>query len=176
MARNSALPAIIRLRSMTDAAADDVFQGITYWTNDQLEEILDTTATQVLDAPLTAACRNETALWYTFDVPAHRMFDTAVEVRDSDNNLLVVDADYSLNIPLRRIIPLTATVPATVTLLVFDLNEAAAEVWQQKADHRASYIDHKAGGQTLYFEQEYRHCVERALFYRSKALRRWQIR
>ncbi len=57
--------------------------------------------------------------------------------------------------------------------LVFRIYDALAELWQSKADQRFNYIDWKAQNNKMNMAQEYQHCVDRALFYRSKTIRTW---
>jgi hypothetical protein len=55
-----------------------------------------------------------------------------------------------------------------VSFTVYDIYRAAASVWEQKAAHRAQYVDIKAGPNSMKLQQEYEHAVQRAAYFKSK--------
>ncbi len=54
----------------------------------------------------------------------------------------------------------------------YDLNSAAADVWEEKAAVPAEDFDFNADGSQLYRSQVYRHAMQQARYYRSKRVPR----
>lgn len=176
-----ALP-IARLRTMTDAATDDLFNGVTFWTDDQLQDHLDAQSGPKVDLTLTASTMlvNGVTDWRTqfFNVRTR-------EAYDYERNAQVVDASgYAINSLYftvdwqRQMVTLTTDVTTQqayyLRVTIFDMWDTAAEVWLEKAHQRAQYVDVKAGNHKIEFAQEYEHCLREALNYRSRRVRRFR--
>jgi len=171
---------IDRLRVLTEAARTDEFQGVLYWSDDQLEEVLDearvSTPTRLSLVPSTKLISGEEA-WYVQSAKFSRhlgfeddytvystagtevdssyytveKYGTALEVTFDPNN--VTNADYEIELTL------------------YNLNWAAAEVWGRKADQRLELVDMKAGAHQFKGSQERQHCLDRQIYFRNKSAR-----
>lgn len=175
MARLGMAALILALRSMTAAQADEAtVNDITYWTDDQLETILDKYRQDLLRQSLTSIPLQVDGVMdysrYTFPIP----FGYMIERPDTDeeeptfrlyNSLgtLIPAADYAVD-PVQGVITFieAQTTPRVMYLRyrLFNMNLAAAQVWREKAAHRAHFITWRTGAHTLHDDQEYQHCLE----------------
>lgn len=170
--RTSMASIISEVRQYGQAAPDDVFDGVTYWSDQQLQTIADRNsklgkvkAKQVdpdglifkLVVPKTIAVENDIRLFTT---------DTVIEVT----------ADFTYDHDTQE---LTFAAPQTPTEYfvygrIVRIYNALAELWQNKADQRFNYIDWKAQNNKMNMTQEYQHCIDRALYYRGKTIRNFE--
>ena len=166
MARATMADLIQELRALTDTAENQVvIGGTSYWTDDQLQDILDRHKSFVVDVALVPApgyvsgTRVTTDYYIPVDIQS-RYMETDLTVVDSLGN--TPEIGYTADLPGQRIV-FDSDTDGTAYYLrgtVYGMRACAAEVWQQKAAQRAALINWKAGGQTLNEDQEYQHCVE----------------
>jgi len=157
---------ILELRRMTDASATEVkVNNVQYWTDDQLQGILDAYRHDVLDLPLLPASQREAGndVTYRYYIPD----EVGTWIENDPLYLSVVDENgnavsgYTYDSINRYMLFTTNTSGATRLLRCrfFDMRLAAARVWFEKAGHRVALINWKAGGQNLNEDQEYQHCM-----------------
>lgn len=160
-------PLIDLLRQWGQAANEtDIFDTVTYWTDQQLQDILDNNSERKI-ARLYPQNVDETV--FTADLPRHYYPDTAtVEYLDEDVAKVTTVATYDF---LTSEIALTVSADAISGRFV-NMWKALADLWGQKAAMRASFVDNKSGQNSLKSEQEYMHCIERQAYYRNKFIRR----
>ena len=166
---------VTRLRSITSAATDDVFNGVTYWTDEQLQDILDAHTLGVQDLPLSegALYTNGVLDWQKQTYHLARGYDVASDVTILDSLGVVVTGTVNTQ---SKAVSLTAGSQGTqyyVRATVYDMYEAAAEVWSLKASQRSDYVRWKAGNYQANAAEEYQHCLERSSYYRAKRVRRF---
>lgn len=151
MARTSMSSLITRLRGMTNAGtADYTIAGSAYWTDDQLQEVLDQHRRDlnrvVLDPEPEYA--GGTAYYYDYYAPvgnleAYNATDANVfQVEDMDGDAAGT-ADYTADY-LRGVIRFDADQGGTSYYLrgrTYNVNAAAADVWRRKAAHVADRFD-----------------------------------
>lgn len=164
--RNGMVNHILELRRMTDASATEVkINNVQYWTDDQLQSILDVYRHDVLDLSLLPASQREagTDVTYRYYIPdevgAWIENDATVFSVVDENGVAQTDYTYD---GINRYILFSANTSGATRLLrcrFFDMRLAAARVWFEKAGHRVALIDWKAGGQNLNEDQEYQHCM-----------------
>lgn len=165
--RTGMISLILELRRMTDASSNEVtIDGVQYWTDQQLQDLLDSYRVDVLDLELIPAKQRENGadVYYRYYLPdsvgAWVENDPSVfQVVDEDGNLA---AGYTFN-TIDRYVLFTSNTSGATRLLrcrYYDLRKTAARVWYEKAGHRVQLIDWKAGGQNLNEDQEYQHCME----------------
>lgn len=165
--RESMLGFIKELRRMTDASSTETFvDGVQYWTDDQLQTILDMYRRDVLDVTLLPAYQKEAGSNVTYRYYIPDTVGTWIEndplylqVLDENGNVLT---DYTYDTSNRYIL-FNSNTDGAIRLLrcrFFDLRLAASRVWFDKAGHRVALIDWKAGGQSLNEDQEYQHCMQ----------------
>lgn len=164
------------LRSITHASTTDSFHGLTYWSDDQLQDVLDRNSALLRQSPLRADVQNVggatdyTLQFFTFS-PALWLEEATLSIRDVDG--VVTATSYTLNVDKNSITfdsnPADKRWYATARL--HDINAAAADVWGQKAAHRADYITWRAGQHRADREQEYKHCLQMQAYYKGKTVR-----
>lgn len=167
-ARNTMGAVIAQLRQYGAAATDDVFNGVTYWTDEQLQQIADRNSRQgfIKLEPVDPA-----GLVYRLHrVPTVQM-ENSMTIYEDENT--PVTATFTYNADTQE---LTFTAPlGNSTYYVFgraiQIYDALADLWQVKADLRYQYIDWKAQNNRSNMRQEYQNCIERANYYRGKRVR-----
>lgn len=158
---------ILELRRMTDASANEVsVNGVQYWTDDQLQSILDAYRHDVLDLALIPASQREAGsdVVYRYYIPN----EVGSWIENDPTVLSVVTDDgdtaptYTYDSTNRYFLFAADTGGATMLLRCrfYDMRLAAARVWFEKAGHRIQLVNWKAGGQSLAEDQEYQHCME----------------
>lgn len=158
---------ILDLRRMTDASALEVkVNDVQYWTDQQLQDILDGYRTDVLDLAMIPAAQKAagSTVYYRYYFPdnvgSQIEYDpTVFSIVDENGNPAPT---YTYN-PGDRYITFSADTTGVTYLLrcrFFNMRTAAARVWFDKAGLRVQLIDWKAGGQSLNEDQEYQHCMQ----------------
>lgn len=156
---------VAELRRMTDTKENEVdINGVMYWTDDQLQSILDKRRKYVQDALLLPVPEvvNSVTTWTRYHMPE------VAGVWERSTMFQVVTST-GVAAPTHTIEYDAGIVTFAVTTdgqsyyirgRLYDLNKAAAQVWLDKAAHRAELIRWKAGTHTLDEDQEYQHCLE----------------
>jgi hypothetical protein len=164
---------LLTLRSLASAAPDDLFHGVTYWTDAQLTGIVLKYRETVRLAKLTHVPTydengNEQFRVFTMPTLSPGMEIDPATIVLSHATGTPHNVDFEL---VNEEITLSSDLTADgvyITFVFYDMYLAAAEVWDQKASHRHNYVDAKTGNQSLKLSQEYEHCLARANFYRGK--------
>lgn len=162
-------PLIDYLRREGNASETDSFEGVTYWTDEQLQDILDQTGERLVG---TVSVATVDGTIYRLDSPRHIYPDPDTIVLLDEDFAVVADAvthDF-----LRNEYTFVSDPEISYVQAVFiNMWKAVAELWDNKANQRYGFIDNKSGQNALKSHQEYEHCVERAKYYRSKIIKRW---
>lgn len=178
--RGSMSPLVSKLRGLCAAGPSDYQIGsLTYWSDDQLEAILDSTAHTRKGIRLLALPAFTDGAWRTFDyvIPMEAGADfeapgagSGFALRDSGGDE-VPPAAYTLNLPARRITFSADQGGATFTVdaRAYNVYLAAAMVWEQKAAHAAGEVSWGADNHRIDAGQEYEHCLTMARHYRRLA-------
>lgn len=167
-ARDSMVYIVALLRQYGQAATDDVFNGTTYWTDDQLQSIADSNGVRGYVKLKRVDPDN---LIYRLVMPK--------SLRPEDNLRIFTIGDtevttgFTYNTDTQE---LTFDEALTEDLyraygLVINLYDALAQLWGQKAEQRFNYIDWKAQNNKMNMEQEYKHCLDRQSYYRARRVR-----
>jgi hypothetical protein len=176
-ARTGMTEIIDELRTLAEAGTADYTAGTkTFWSDDQLQSILDRHAYVLEDqAMLMVPTRKvggysytnyfigrewieqEPAGTSTFKITDTNGATVAAALYDVDYNIGAVtfDADQG------------AAVNYFVTCVSYDLNAAAAEVWQKKTSHYASAYNFSTDNHNVSREQLYIHAKEQMEYYRA---------
>jgi hypothetical protein len=180
MAARSGLSNLItRLRGMTATGSADYTVGaLTYWTDDQLEDVLDRNRLDVRDEVLTSHYvlgTAGTAQVYDYTSRYHNFESTtggtAIFYLAFDTGERVGTALYTPDYDSGKI-TFAANTGGSVLYLnarAYDLNAAAAEVWTMKADHVADRFDFAADGATFKVSQLQKQYMQRAARYTAMA-------
>lgn len=167
---------IAQLRRLAAVSVGDVtVGGETYWTDDQLEDVLDRRRTEYRGVGLGPIMGTPAQTTYT---------DYLLPTRDLEYDALGGADGFTLLDSTGAAAP-AHTVDVSAGLIVFDadtggasfyldyrtydLNAAAADVWEMKASFVASAVDWRSDNHQISASQEYEHCMKRAREFRSKA-------
>lgn len=167
--RTAMQPLIDYLRREGQAASDDEFNGVTYWTDQQLQDILDQVSERQVAYVKKATI---SGLIYVFDAPRH-IYPDPDEITFLGADLEEISATYTYDL-LRNELTFTSDPEISYVQASFvNFWVAAAQLWGEKANQRFTFIDNKSGQNSLKMEQEYHHCVARQQLYRNRRIRRW---
>lgn len=182
--RTGMINLIQELRSLTDSVLNETeVNGVSYWTDEQLQDILDDNSESVLDTPLTArpAYYNGVYEYKRFYIPYRWIEEPITDetlLLTESNTFFIVDS-YGVEVsPLSYVynkrqnyIEFTSGQTVLSFFLranVIDLYRSASQVWQQKASHRYQLVKYKAGQHQIDEDSEYKHCLERATYYSKR--------
>lgn len=174
---------IALIRQFGHVDVDDMtLGGITYWSDEQLEEIADRHLYPTLIPLLPKQVVGRTI--YTLDAPRHYYGEQNVYTDDvlTGVNLLVFNQsktpvstafEYA---PNRNMFTFTTDLSADYKYYVqgnfINLYEALAELWGLKASQRFDYISFKGGDNKMDMDQEFNHCKQQEQHYRNLIARR----
>lgn len=177
-ARNSMADLILTLRGLTSAgSAEYTVNGSAYWTDQQIQDVLDRHVRVVRDEELTGfeSQVNGSSVWYDYQ-SRYRFFETSSGgtarfiVKDVSGSAIGT-ASYSVDYP-RGMVTFSADTGGLSYLLdgySFDLNAAAADVWQQKAAHYVTAYDIGTDNHNLRRSQIIDNCLKMSKDYSSGA-------
>lgn len=160
-------PLIDYVRRHGAAATDDEFFGVTYWTDEQLQDILDSISSwsavklvQVSNTIYKPDMRNN--FWIESDT-----------IRLLDTKLNELDTSFTYTPGLNE---LTIAQEGDYVILarMFNMWEALADLWLRKAEQRFDSINFKAGNNKMNLEEEYEHCIKNYELYRRRIIRRYK--
>lgn len=170
MARSTLANLITTLRGMADAGtADYTSGGATYWTDDQLEDILDRHETIVNYQSMTArGTQGAGTVSYTEYWTGYRHWEDGATIQDASGATMGT-ADYSFDANRGRVTFAANTLGAArfVTGTVYDLNLAAAEVWRKKAAYYTKAYDVSTDNHSLKRSQLAAQCLQMARAYEA---------
>lgn len=168
---------ILRLRGMANVGtADYTVAGASYFTDDQLQEVLDANRTDLNRYPMTQVVEYEggTAQYFEYRVP-YRYFEeaasgSAVWAVEDDDGDFAGTSSYSADY-INGIVRFTADQLGTAYWLrgrSYNLNAAAADVWRRKMAWRAEFISFSADDQSFSANQWFTHCAQMVEFYEGQ--------
>lgn len=158
---------IDELRHFGNAGLADEFEGVTYWTDGQLQDIADrhgkrgSVKIKVVD-PENKVYRLVAPRVGSFETDIKVLNEAGAEVSGGTYSYATAEVSFT-----------TTQTDDTYWIYGFfvDINAALAELWELKAAQRFDYIDWKAQNNRMNMKQEYDHCLDRARYYRSKKIR-----
>jgi hypothetical protein len=168
---------IADLRSMTAAGtADYSLAGTAYWSDTQLQTVLDKYRTDVYYDEMTPIPHYPAGggvEYLTYRAHYNNLEDgTAITITDPTGGT-VGTSDYTLDAP-RGIVTFgtdrmaTGTVTYYLTGQTFDPNSAAADVWNQKASHYVTAYDFSTDNHNLRRGQIIDNCLKMAKEYTNR--------
>ena len=180
--RNTLSGLILRMRSYGEAAEGEAsVNGVKYWTDLQLQELLDDNRTLAWDVPLVtvsyAAGKDASGTItrkYFYTIPDS--VSPWIEEKESPDSILVdssgiiVDTgNFTLHGKEVRITG--GNTPPTLYLRAntFNLYAAVSDLWLVKSSHRAFLINLKGGGYTLQEDQHWQHCISMHKYFNQRS-------
>lgn len=164
---------ISELRMMADCGADDyTIAGVPFWTDAQLQKILDNHRTELKWEEMTAQEEGDgTYLDYSIGYGnlEQTTGGTAIFIVQDLNGAAVSSSSYSVDYA-RGVVTFNADTTGTayyVTGRYYDMQGAAAEVWRKKQGHYASAVDFSTKVHNIRRSQLWEHAKERAEHYES---------
>lgn len=164
---------IRRFRAMTNAgAADYEIAGVPYWSDAQLQEVLDNHRMDFYDELLDSVPQmtsGGTVKYFRYNAPYRNLesgtnFSLALTAGGS------VTASYSVDYNA-GVITFTTDQRGTAYFLTgktYMMESAAADVWDQKAAYYSLSYDVKTDGHDLTRSQLYKQAREQATFWRGR--------
>jgi len=182
MARNTMNQLIGLLRNWTQVTASDytitaASGTVTYWSDDQLQAVLDRHRTYVRREELECIpeLTGGTSYYYDF-FSKYRHFEltdggTAVFLVEDSNGDARSTSTWTANYWDGYIRFTTDQVGMALYLTgrSYDVHQAAAEVWRTKAANVSAYYSFSADGQRLDRSDWYRHATAQAEFHERQA-------
>jgi hypothetical protein len=177
-ARSGMADIIAELRMLSSAGtADYSLAGADFWSDSQLQDILDRNA-WVMDAePMTAAPAYIDGGYYEYiNYYIGRGWlekssgGTAIfYVMDYDGSI-ISSTLYSVDYNIGQVAFTTDQATESIRLVTctsYDVNASAAEVWRKKASYYHSAVNFSTDGHNISREQMYLHCMEQARYFET---------
>lgn len=181
MARAGMVNIIQELRSITNAGTADYTSGtVSYFTDDQLQMLLDRTQFITRLAPLRPIpVRNgNLTQWYDYEIPEQlgvwfeeNATTGAWAVKDGTGNTMAYSTDYTVNYQ-SHIVTFANDTKGSAYLLdckAYDLYAAAAFCFRQKAGFEARAVDFSSDNHSVKASQRRDYCIKMAEYYEQKA-------
>jgi hypothetical protein len=168
---------ITRLRGMTNAGIADFTVGAVSWFSDsQLQQILDTHRVDVYREPLTDQVTYDsggTARYYNYYfAPGEYEEGTAAFIVATARGSALAGTVMNIDYQAGHISFGTVSQGGTAYYLTarrYDINAAAADVWRQKAAAVACRYDFASDGQSMHRSQMYAQFMQMAAIYDAQA-------
>jgi hypothetical protein len=153
----------VRLKTAT--AEDEVtIGGITYWSDEQLQEYVDRHRIDMRNVALIPYPEyvdgiRSTVRYYLPQTMGQWVETDTLTVVDSLGNAAPT---YTVDLPSRLVLFDADTLGKAyyIRTRFYDVRPAIADIWLDKVGLRVELIDWKAGGQNLAEDQEYQHCLD----------------
>lgn len=172
-ARSGMADVISDLRSMTDASAEDyTVAGVPYWSDAQLQRILDKHRTDLKWVEMEAIEEGSGAyLEYSIGYGSLEQTTggTAIFLVQDVNGTTISSSNYSVDYS-RGLVTFTSDTSGTayyVTARSYDLEGAAAEVWRNKQSHYGAAVDFSTRVHDIKRSQLFEHARQMAEHYAS---------
>lgn len=173
-ARTGMAEIISDLRGMTDTSTDDYeLAGVPYWTDAQLQRILDNHRTELKWSEMEAQ-EEASGAYLEYSIGYGNLEQTtggtAIFIVQDVNGDTVSTSEYSVDYQ-RGVVTFNEDTAGTayyVTGRFYDLEGAAAEVWRRKQSHYAKAVNFSTKAHNISRAQLYDHAKEMAELYESK--------
>lgn len=166
---------ITELRGLTEAGANDyTIANNVYWTDRQLQDILDRRVTKFDFEPMMMVpARASGGYTYTDYYIGRKWIEqeaagtTIFKIQDY-NGSAIGTALYSIDYNVGKITFATdqgSPIAYMVTCSCYDINAAAADVWRKKSSHYASAYDFSTDNHSVKREQLYTHALKQVDYF-----------
>lgn len=178
MARSTMSLLIQDLRGMTDTTYDDYTVGqLRYWTDDQLNNVLDRRRREVFRHPLSPieTYSAGTVQYLDYPLPFSHLErtsgGTAIFYIQDGTNTTIGTANYTIDYN-RGYITFNSNTSGSVYYLYarhYDMDAAAADVWRQKASHYTTAFDFSTDNHSVKRGDLMKHCLDMADYYEKRS-------
>ncbi len=168
---------VARVRQATAAGTAEYTAGtVSYWSDDDLEDVLDGNSRMLIDTPLIWQVQNISGTSnYIIAQSGWRDFEEAAsgtarwQVRDSAGSA-VGTANYTVDYRRGPIIFATDQGGTSyyLTAYTYDVNAAAADIWRQRLAHFSQWYDFSADNQQFSRSQAFEHAKSMVSFYEQQ--------
>lgn len=163
------------VREKAHCATDDVYNGVTYWTDVQIQSVIDSVAENKI-VSYTKLRTGSTR--YVGSIHNNWWVDPdTIAVLDNSGTELgtgytggTITGVGTFNLENNTLVSSLTTV-TYVDAMWFPITDVVAELWLRKAQHRSSYVAMGAGANKLSMQQEYEHCMYNYKIWASKRVR-----
>ncbi len=168
------------LRGLCEAGTAEWTLGtITYFSDEQLDIILDKHAEaftyQGMEAEDAQRQTDGTYKWSVYEVEDAEYIEqstggTAVFVIQDNLGAVLPAASYTMDYRrgyMTLVTPVSIATPYYATGTAYDINGAAADIWQMKANHVANSFDFSTDNHSINRSQVYKQFMAQAAYYRS---------
>jgi hypothetical protein len=179
-ARSTMADLIVNLRSLTNAGANEYqVAGNPFWTDKQLQTVLDRHVTYIRDEilrPFDTLESGGSVSYYDYQSKYRFLESTSGGTSrftvKNETYAAIGTAAYTVDYPRGLITFGTTTAGLTryLTGYSYDLNAAAADVWSQKAAHYVTAYDVSTDNHNLRRSQIIQNCLTMAKSYSSGAM------
>lgn len=175
-ARSGMVAMISSVRGMTNAGtADYTISGSAYWTDDQVQNVLDTHRVDFYEHELTpiSAIESGVVVYKTFRAPYRNLESGTPFVLADGLGAAAGTANYSADY-VNGIVTFTANQGGTawyLTARAYDLNASAADIWRMKAAHASADFDFSTDNHSIKGSQVSIQCLKMADYYEQQAMR-----
>ena len=177
MARSTMATLITSLRGLAQAGASDyTVNGLSYWTDNQLQDVLDAHRKDVYNYPLTAQTSYSGGVAVYLDYHSNL---THLEATDGGTAIFYVTDGVGVNVGTalytadynRGVITFladTGGISYELYARTYDLNAAAAEVWRTKAGQYATAVNFSTDNHRIDRGEIIKNCLQMATFYEQQ--------
>ena len=176
-ARSTMSDLIVQIRALAAASPNDyTVAGNPYWTDAQIQTVLDRHVTYVRSHELQPSPVNEaggSVSYYDYQSP-YRFFEstdagTARFIVLDETYTAIGTAAYTADYPRGRVTfgTTTAGLSRYLTGFSYDVNAAAADIWSQKASHYVTAYDFSTDNHNLKRSQIIDNCLKMSREYAS---------
>ena len=178
MARTGMTALLEELRALTEAGTSDYTIGTTvHWSDNALQDMLDLYRMDYINYPLVSnpiVVSGGTLQYYDYRAPVGYIEastgGTAIFYIQDATGATIGTSLWTMDYRRGQITFSTNTAGSSLyfTGRAFDINAAAASIWNRKASHYApTSFNFSTDNHNISREQVYTHCIERAEFFQG---------
>lgn len=160
---------LVQLRAMCNAGLSDyTIAGIPYWSDAQLQTVLDKHRADVYQRELSVV---DELLGGAYLYKHYSIGDTFIESGDNftlyDSNYNAVTTGFTVDYALGLVTFTNSTdgMPYFATYRTYDVNAAASDIWRSKAAHFAEMVNFRAGNQSVNLSDKVKQALQMADYY-----------
>jgi hypothetical protein len=159
-----------KVRYMSSAPTTDVFEGVTYWTDQQIESLALSASSFV--RVVARQGRLDGSL-YLIRAPYTHWFSTTGLTLYAEDSKTPMTESYTY-VPENGFLTFSPALSNVKWLevegTIVDYYMVLENLWDTRAQQRVSYVNFKSGSTSVTMSQEYANCVQMRDYYRNQRL------